>query len=184
MEPAQFITEYGYLAVFIGTILEGETILVLAGYAAHQGYLALPLVLGTACLGGALGDQMFFLFGRCFGTALLGRFPRMAARAARVDALLLRYQSWVIVGFRFMYGLRVAGPIAMGIGKVAGTRFVLFNSLGAALWALTVGGAGYLFGRTLQLAFDGMKIHEGWAVLALVGLSLLAVSIHALWHRR
>ncbi len=184
MEPAQFVTEYGYLAVFIGTILEGETILVLAGYAAHQGYLALPLVLTTACLGGALGDQMFFLLGRRFGAALLEKFPRLAARAARVDALLLRYQNWVIVGFRFMYGLRVAGPIAMGIGKVAGPRFVFFNCLGAALWALVVGGAGYLFGRTLQLVFDSMKSYEGWAALALVGMSLLVWLIHAAWRRR
>jgi membrane protein DedA with SNARE-associated domain len=27
---------YGYLAVFLGTLLEGETILLLGGYAAHR----------------------------------------------------------------------------------------------------------------------------------------------------
>ena len=32
------IEDYGYLAVFIGAFLEGETILVMAGFAAYQGY--------------------------------------------------------------------------------------------------------------------------------------------------
>ena len=33
------IDAYGYLAVFVGAFLEGETILALAGLAAYRGYL-------------------------------------------------------------------------------------------------------------------------------------------------
>jgi len=36
------IENYGYAVILLGTFLEGETILVLGGVAAHQGYLALP----------------------------------------------------------------------------------------------------------------------------------------------
>ena len=36
------IDTYGYLTILIGTFLEGETILVLGGFAAHRGYLHLP----------------------------------------------------------------------------------------------------------------------------------------------
>jgi len=58
------IDHYGYLAVFVGTILEGDTVLMLAGFAAHRGYLSLPLVLGAAALGGFLGDQFWYWLGR------------------------------------------------------------------------------------------------------------------------
>jgi len=172
MHPAQLIAEYGYLAVFAGTLLEGETILVLAGFAAHQGYLSLPLVVAVACCGGVMGDQTFFLLGRHFGPGLLRRFPRLAAQVEQVDGLLSRYRSWLIVGFRFLYGLRVAGPVAMGMGGVAARRFLVFNLAGAVAWALAGGGAGYLFGHTLELAVTDLKSHEGQALLGLLCLCL------------
>jgi len=34
-----YLQQYGYLAVFVGAILEGGTLLTMAGFAAHQGYL-------------------------------------------------------------------------------------------------------------------------------------------------
>lgn len=48
MTLSQWLSHYGYRAVFIGGILEGETILILAGFAAHQGYLSFPLRLALA----------------------------------------------------------------------------------------------------------------------------------------
>ena len=35
MDFAALIQQYGYFAVFLGTLLEGETILLLAGLSAH-----------------------------------------------------------------------------------------------------------------------------------------------------
>ena len=52
MTPELLLQKFGYLAVFLGTFLEGETILVMAGFFAERGYLRLPLVVVTAC-GGA-----------------------------------------------------------------------------------------------------------------------------------
>jgi hypothetical protein len=48
MSIAQLLADYGYWAVFIGGLREGETILVLAGFAAHQGHLSLPLKMTIA----------------------------------------------------------------------------------------------------------------------------------------
>jgi membrane protein DedA with SNARE-associated domain len=39
MTLESILDPYGYLAVLVGTFLEGETILVLGGFAAHRGYL-------------------------------------------------------------------------------------------------------------------------------------------------
>jgi hypothetical protein len=67
MEAAALIARYGYAAVFAGTLLEGETLLLLAAYAAHRGYLDWATVVVVAWLGATLGDQLWFALGRYRG---------------------------------------------------------------------------------------------------------------------
>jgi len=173
MTLTQFLADYGYLAVFVGAVLEGETILVLAGFAAHQGYLSFPWVAAIALCGGALGDLVFFFLGRRYGGTLLSRFPQWNSSAQRVNRLLLRYHAGVIVGVRFMYGLRIVGPIAIGMSEVPAWRFILFNLIGAAIWAPLIAGAGYLFGETLQWLFADFKRYEHAAILLIIGVALV-----------
>ena len=82
-----FIENYGYFAVFIGCFFEGETVLVLAGFAAHLGYLSLPLVVATAAAAGFCGDQTFFALGRRYGAGLRQRFPLLMRGELRVRKL-------------------------------------------------------------------------------------------------
>ena len=63
MDLQNIIENYGYAAILIGTFLEGETILVLAGLAAHQGSLVLTWVIIAAFAGSLCGDQLFFIWG-------------------------------------------------------------------------------------------------------------------------
>src|ERR1035437_10305952 len=69
------IIHLGYAAIFVGTFLEGESILALGGLATEHGYLSFPAVVGVAVLGGFLGDQFFFFVGRRYGDRVLVRFP-------------------------------------------------------------------------------------------------------------
>src|SRR5262245_1845677 len=78
MDLASLLQGYGYSVVVVGTVLEGETILALAGLAAHRGYLALPWVIAAAAAGGFLGDQIYFFVGRFYGPRVLARFPKLA----------------------------------------------------------------------------------------------------------
>ena len=85
MEPShlqQLIEQYGYLAVLVGALLEGETILLIAGFAAHRGYLDLGAVIAVAAVGGFLGDQVFFWLGRLRGSSVLARWPKLQAHSA------------------------------------------------------------------------------------------------------
>lgn len=52
------LIKYGYAALAVGTFLEGETILVIAGFLAHRGYLSMDLVILSAFLGTFFGDQL------------------------------------------------------------------------------------------------------------------------------
>ena len=184
MSFAQLLADYGYLAVFIGCLLEGETILVLAGFASYQGHLSLPVTLSVAFVGGALGDQIFFWIGRARGPSPLGRFPGFSQRARQVTELLNRYDAPLIVGIRFMYGLRIIGPITMGACRVSPWRFACFNLLGAAIWAPVVGGFGYLFGETLEMLLGDIKRFEATALMLLVAVAILVALLRAWLHSR
>lgn len=160
MSIADLIAQYGYVALFVGTLLEGETWLILAGFAAHQGYLQLHWVMLIALVGGFSGDQIYFWLGRRHGGWVQQRFPRLIPVFERTNLLMERYHEVLIVGIRFLYGLRTVGPMAMGMSAVPAWRFALFNSLGAAIWAVGIGGAGYLFGQALELLMHDLKKAE------------------------
>jgi membrane protein DedA with SNARE-associated domain len=176
------IRHYGYLAVWIGTMLEGETVLLMAGLAARLGYLDIRWVVPIAALGGFLGDQIFFALGRARGRQMLERFPSVHAQAARVEQLLSRYRDWLIVGIRFMYGLRVAGPVLFGMSQVSRLRFAVLNLIGALLWALLIGGAGYLFGQAVSLFLKDAQHYElvALTVIVVVGISLWLYRRHSI----
>lgn len=178
------LADYGYLAVFIGCLLEGETILVLAGVAAQQGLLSLPAVVALAFVGGTLGDQIFFFTGRRYGHTLLRQSSRFAPAVQRVNALLLRHDAWLIVGVRFMYGLRIAGPIAIGMSDVPARRFLGFNLLGAALWAAVITGVGYGFGQSLQWLIADLARFEEIALVLIVGVAVLIAVVHQVRARK
>ena len=183
MSLPQLLADYGYLAVLAGSLLEGETILVLAGFAAARGYMSLPWVVAVAFFGGTLGDQIFFYVGWRYGDALLKRVPRLARSAGLLNKLLCRYHAWLIVGVRFMYGLRIAGPIVIGMSDVPARRFLLFNLIGAALWAPLIAGIGYLFGESLHWLLADSARYELAAVLVIIAAAALVGLVHRLWNR-
>ncbi|MFZ5522872.1 MAG: DedA family protein [Pseudomonadota bacterium] len=174
MSLAGLIADYGYVALFAGTLLEGETLLILAGFAAHQGYLQLHWVIATALCGGFLGDQFYFWLGRWRAAWVLSRFKRLAPLFERANVLIDRYNEVLIVAIRFLYGLRTVGPMAFGMSRVPVWRFAFFNALGAAIWAVIIGGAGFLFGQALQLWLHDLKRVEEALLFAILcgGLAL------------
>ena len=171
------IDTYGYWAVFVGAFLEGETILALAGLAAYREYLDLRWVILVALMAGFLGDQFYFWLGRRKGQQILARFPDAQARADRFDALLARWHAPLIIGIRFMYGFRIAGPIMLGMGRVAAWKFMLYNFIGAAIWAPLITCIGYFFGSAIEAMIGHLKRYELWAAggLLAVGLIIFAV---------
>ena len=178
MSLDQLISEYGYLAIFIGTFFEGETILVLGGFAAHRGYLDLPWVVLCAFSGTLLGDQLYFYLGRHKGLSLLNHRPQWRARTERARLLLQKNQVLLILGFRFVYGIRTVTPIMIGMSEVPPLMFLILNIIGGAIWAVTIGVAGYLFGQSLELFFNDLKRYELWVFLGIIIVAMFVWGIH------
>jgi len=179
-----FIDQYGYLAVFLGAVLEGETVLTVAGFAAHRGYLALHWVIGAAALGGFLGDQIGYWLGRTRWPGLAPRFPSLQRAEKKVHGLLDHHSLWIIVVIRFTYGLRIAGPIVIGASRVGPLRFTILNLIGAILWATLIAGLGYAFGQALALMLEDVKKYEEVALAGIVVLGLAVWLYHRIRTRR
>jgi membrane protein DedA with SNARE-associated domain len=175
------IAGYGYYALFVGTCLEGETIMVLAGIAARQGLLHLPWVIVLGFLGSLTGDQSIFFLSRWKGKALLARFPGWHPRIEKISRQLERHGTWFILTFRFYYGLRNITPLVIGVSSVPTAKFVLLNVTGAILWAITLGCMGYAFGHVFERVLGSLKI----AILVLAGVAVLVWFIRHiyLWRR-
>jgi len=174
MSLEELISTYGYSAIGVGTFLEGETILVLGGIAAHRGYLELGWVILYAFLGTLFGDQLYYYIGRSKGKQFIEKRLSWKSKSAKVNVLLDKHQVWLILGFRFMYGFRTVTPFIIGTSRIAPLRFLILNIIGAAIWAIAVGTLGYLFGTTLEIIIGNIKRYELliFSILAAVGLAV------------
>jgi membrane protein DedA with SNARE-associated domain len=81
-----------------------------------------------------------------------------------------------------MYGLRTAGPIAIGMSRVSAPRFVLLNTLGALVWAVLFSVIGYAFGHSAERVLGTLRGYEKHALLALAVFGCAVGLVH--WMRR
>ena len=175
---ALLIEQYGYLIIFIGTVLEGETVLVLSAIAAHLGYLSLPLVIIVATIGAVTGDLLCFALGRNYGHYIVSHFSFVARQTSRASALVERYPNISIISFRFIYGLKLSGAILIGMSKVSTQRFVILNFFGATLGAVSITMFGYIFSAAIGYVLsDIYKMQKIFflVVLAVVALYYIAI---------
>jgi membrane protein DedA with SNARE-associated domain len=174
MTLENMLNTYGYLALTLGTFLEGETILVAAGFLAHQGYFKLPWVIVFAFAGTYAGDQLYFFLGRFKGMNFIESKPGWKAKSERVFALLSKHRIAVIVGFRFLYGIRTVTPFIIGASGISAVQFVIWNFIGAGAWAVAVASLGYFFGRGVEVLLEDSKKYEIWlmALVFLIGTGI------------
>lgn len=164
--------------MFIGTFLEGETVLLAAGFAAHQGLLDWRVMVPVAFAGATLGDQAAFLLGRWKGEALIARYSILARHAPQVHRLLERFDVALILIIRFLYGLRIAGPVILGSSHIPLFRFSILNMIGAAAWAAIIAGAGYAFGAAMDALLSHLEHIEETLVLAILGIGFMLWLLH------
>jgi membrane protein DedA with SNARE-associated domain len=154
--------EYGYLAVFLGILLEnlgipipGETVTLVGGFLAGNGQLNYWLVLTDAMFGAAIGGSIGYWIGRYGGwPLLLGLGQLLRIREEKLIELKEQFGQnagkAVFLG-RFVALLRVfASPLA-GIVEMPFLKFTLYNLAGAALWASVMVSLSFFAGQIVPL---------------------------------
>ncbi len=156
---AALIQKTGVLGVGLLMLLENivpvipsELIMPMAGFEAERGALSLPLAVLAGTVGSIVGGTAWYGVGRALG---LERLSRWTARGGRWLTLspedVVRGQAWfqrwgraaVCVG-RALPGVRGVICIPAGIVRMPFWRFLLWSSVGAALWTTMLTGAGYV----------------------------------------
>lgn len=178
MHLQQLLREYlelhGYWVLFIGTFLEGEAILIMAGFLAFQGYLDVIGVILTSFAGSFLGDQFYFYLGFYKGRSLLRRFHAIARKFRAALRLIEKYGALVAFFSRYTYGFRIVLPIILGVTNLPPRTFMWINLLSALSWAIVFSLAGYLFGKSASLFLDDVGKYEHYLILALMGMIMAA----------
>jgi len=169
-----WVIEYGYAAAFVGVLLEGETVLILAGMAAHRGYLDVSILFLVGAAGAMSTDHFFFALGRLLGASLLARFPWVAPSIGRAQSLLARFPCSAVLAMRFLYGTRTVGPALLGSGVLAWVRFAALDAVAACLWCGCWLAAGYVLGEVVEQSLQDAVGAGRWVMLAAAGLAAAA----------
>ena len=180
-------TTYLVLAALVaaesaGLPLPGETALITAAILASRGHVELPLVILTAIASSVIGDNCGYLFGRHYGRRLLEhrRLPFERHRRGAIekgDEFFARHGGKAVALGRFVTGVRVVVALLAGVNHLPWRVFALWNVLGAAAWATTVGLLAYYLGEAIEhdLLYGG---------LAAVGVAAILLAVHVVLHRR
>ncbi|SRR5579884_770968 len=159
----EFIIAAGYLGVLavvfaesgllIGFFLPGDSLLFTAGFLASSlGIFDIRLLAVGCFLAAVLGDSVGYAFGHRVGRPLFNREDSHLfhkKHLLRAQAFYEKHGGKTIVLARFMPVVRTFAPIVAGVGMMPYRRFVAFNVIGGALWALGLTTAGYFFGSLI-----------------------------------
>jgi membrane protein DedA with SNARE-associated domain len=173
----EFLRQYGPIGIFLGAGFEGQTAVIVGGLLARQHILHLWLVLASAMAGSGVVDQLLFVAGRRFRTHRWVVRATQQQAFARALMFIERFPISYILAFRFIFGLRVASPIAVGVSKVPTWRFTVLNVLGAMIWATVFTMAGFIFGEAVHNLL-GRGHHAGrWTLIAAGGMVVVVLVV-------
>lgn len=166
-----------YWLLYAGTIMEGETALLLASLAAHQGLIDLTWLIIIAFAGATTGDQISYQLFRRFGPAMVARNATLKRRTEKARRLLAGHPLKFIVLSRFFWGLRSACMLALAASDVPTRVFAPANLVACALWATVVGSLAYVFSGWVTRIVTTMDGLSGRAPAILAGIVAFMVLI-------
>lgn len=183
----QLISQYGYWMMIVGALLEGESFLIAGGIAAKHGLLSVPLLILIAWLGSMLHDFACFFMGRYAESWVSKRFPKFVTKLSVAENLTHKHGNKIILAMRFMYGLRVPIPVALGMMKnLTNTRFMVFDAIGGIAWSAIFVCLGYVFGSALNMVLKQIShfaTSQLWWLLGAV-LLIIAIIMMIVWLRK
>ena len=169
------VMRFGLRAVFIGSAVEGDFTLILAGVFAHLGYFPFPMAVAAGVLGSYLGDFAWYGLGRIRGPRFRGgRFYQRVG--PRIERLARRLGPVELIAARFVYGTKAASMVFWGLHGMSVLRFAIVDAIGCIIGTLVFTGLGYAVSGSATLLLGHVRRVQLWLLGALVvGIVLVVV---------
>lgn len=183
MDIENLIISYGYLFLFMGTMIEGEAVLLAAAILAQQGYLELRWVVFVAFAGAVIAAQCCFLLGRVHGIAFLKKREKWRRKTRHAFQLLRRFDNALALALHFLWGIRTVTPFVIGASGFSPVKFFVLNGLGVMAWAILVGWVGYQFGYLATTFLHEAKKYQVFFLIFFIAMALVLLIIQRMFRR-
>jgi len=139
-------SHFSYPILFIWSLLEGETGLVLGGFLSKQGKLDFYYVVLIAFCGAIISDTLLYLLGRFYQAKANYLLHKYQSQIEKVNKWVLHYGGWVVIFDRFIYGTHIPTMILLGMSGFSFKKFLFFEIISVSIWVLTYILIGYFLG--------------------------------------
>jgi membrane protein DedA with SNARE-associated domain len=181
----EFISRYGYAAIFIFTFFEGESVLIAAGFLAFNGYLDTVTIILVSALASYIGHGTFFLiafFKRDAFLRLIQRFVKVNLK--KLEYLVERFGAGSIFISQWIYGFRLLSAAVLGFSGMRRRKYFFFLLISCLLWAAICTIVGYFFGATLKNLLGDVKKYSHYIAIGVVVAGFVIWFIRDLNKRR
>lgn len=174
----EFFLRHGYLLLVVWVFLEqvglpvpSIPVLLASGALAGTGHLNFALALFLCLISSVVADTIWYELGRKKGIKILHWLCKISLEpdscVRRTEGLFEKQGARTLVLAKFLPGLStVATPLA-GIFQMRLRKFLLFDALGALLWAGTYLGLGYVFSEQIEGIAQQAAALGGWLLVLL-----------------
>jgi membrane protein DedA with SNARE-associated domain len=160
----------------------GEASPLIGGLAAFDRRLALVPVIAAVALGTWLGCLGFYFVGRWQGRSIRKRWPKLRPLIIRSIAIVRRHPWRASLASRFAYGLRIALPIACGVGHLPLPIYAIGSAVSVVVWSTAFTVLGWALGRTTERLIGRVREYE--ALVGAVVILIVALCFLVTWRRR
>ncbi|GAA0536095.1 DedA family protein [Paractinoplanes ferrugineus] len=192
---APILDRWGYLSVAatigvesFGVPAPGQTFMVAAAIYAGAGRLNIFAVAAIAFVAAVLGDNVGYWIGVRGGRKAVHRWGKYVfltpERLARAEGFFARRGSRIVVIARFIDGLRQFNGVIAGITAMPWRTFLIYNTIGAAIWVGWWTGIAYALGTHLVEIIEHAHRYKWWAIAAVTLAVIAYVTLHLRHIRR
>ena len=188
-----FIETFGLWVVFIAVLLDqgglpvpSYPVIIVTGALAANANEALWPVLLVAVVAAVLADLLWFAGGRRFGAALLKLMCRISLSPESCVGQTRRiYGRWgapSLILAKYVPGFAAVATTLAGETGTSWRRFLLYDAIGAALWAGGAVALGAIFHEAVGAVLDELERLGHYALIGL--LVAIAVFVAVKWWQR
>jgi membrane protein DedA with SNARE-associated domain len=165
----EFIVKYGYIAIFILTFFEGESVLIAAGFLSFTGHLNAITVVIVSTAASYVGHGTFFLialYKREAFFALIQRFIKV--NLLKLEALMAKYGTAALFISQWLYGFRLLSAAVLGLSRMSAAKYFTLQFISCLIWAIICTSGGYFFGAALKNILGDLKKYEPYIAVGVV----------------